>query len=78
MAGRCLNAAFRTAQKNVKEGKVFSPQNWVKNKSCLVDIQSAVDNRIGALEDTDEDILKQLKEGLNLPQTAFSDRWSAD
>lgn len=78
MAGRCLNAAFRTAQKNVKEGKVFSPQNWVKNKSCLVDIQSAVDNRIGALEDTDEDMLKQLKEGLNLPQTAFSDRWSAD
>lgn len=80
MAGRCLNNAFRLAQKNVKDGKVFSPQNWVKNKSCLIDIQSAIDNRIGALEDTDDGqvLLQQLKKGMKLPQTAFTDRWSAD
>ena len=80
MAGRCLYIAFRLAQKNVKDGKVFSPQNWVKNKSCLIDIQSAIDNRIGALEDTDDGqvLLQQLKKGMKLPQTAFTDRWSAD
>lgn len=81
MAGQCFNMAFETASSEaVENGKIFSPQNWIKAKASLKDIRSAVKNQMGALKFTPsgKEIIDKLNKGLKMDTTDFENRWTAD
>lgn len=43
LAGNCLNMALETASSEVTDsGKIFVPQNWIKSKTSLKDLRTAV------------------------------------
>ena len=51
MAGRCLNMAFETVSlEDLDNGKIFSPQNWIKAKGSLKDLRTAVKTQLSALK----------------------------
>lgn len=81
MAGSCLNSALEAAANEPQPtNRVFSPQNWIKTKTCLAGIRAATRqyfNMLPALPGG-----KQLKEQLETPLTMetsdFEARWAAD
>jgi hypothetical protein len=43
MAGTCLNTALEAAANEpLPANRVFSPQNWIKTKTCLAGIRAAI------------------------------------
>ena len=81
MAGQCLNMAFETASSDaVDNGKIFSPQNWIKAKASLKDIKSAVKNQMSALRYTPggATVVEQINNGLKMDSSDFESRWTAD
>lgn len=81
MAGTCLNIAFENASADtVESGKIFSPQNWVKNKGCLKNIKDAVRTHLSTFKYTTEGkkMIDNMTKALKLDPTDFENRWSAD
>lgn len=81
MTGTCLNIAFENASADaVENGKIFSPQNWVKNKGCLKNIKDAVRSHLSTFKYTVEGkkIIDNMTKALKLETTDFENRWSAD
>ena len=81
MAGQCLNMAFETASSDaVDNGKIFSPQNWIKAKASLKDIKGAVKNQMSALRYTPGGaaVVEQINIGLKMDSSDFESRWTAD
>ena len=81
MAGKALNTGFESANaQTVTDGKVFSPQNWIKSKGSLTKIRDAVTPMLSALEMVDggKEVLTNLRNSLKMQSTDFSDRWTAD
>lgn len=82
MAGNCLNTAMETAKDNKEsnEGKLFVPQNWIKNNDSLKDIRSSVKQQFSALKSFPEMKNKyySLVEGLSMDKEDFESRWTAD
>lgn len=81
ICGTCLNMAFENASAEaVENNKIFSPQNWVKNKGSLRNIKDAVRMHKGALKYTTEGktLLEKMEKELKLDVTDFESRWSAD
>jgi RNA polymerase-interacting CarD/CdnL/TRCF family regulator len=81
MAGRCLNAAFETASAETSEnGKIFSPQNWIKAKGSLKDIRLAVKNILGSWQflPGGKETMEKINNGLKMDTTDFENRWTAD
>ena len=81
MAGTCLNIAFENASADtVESGKIFSPQNWVKNKGCLKNIKDAVRTHLNTFKYTSEGkkIIDNMTKVLKLEPADFENRWSAD
>lgn len=81
MAGTCLNIAFENASADtVESGKIFSPQNWVKNKGCLKNIKDAVRTHLSTFKYTSEGkkIIDNMTKALKLDPADFENRWSAD
>lgn len=77
MAASCLNVAIEEAvSEQSTSGKIFSPQNWVKTKSCLSKIKTSVRTQIQMLPNFPGG--KELKESLILPSEIFEYRWEAD
>lgn len=77
MAASCLNVAIEEAvSEQSTSGKIFSPQNWVKTKSCLSKIKTSVRTQIQMLPNFPGG--KELKETLILPAEVFEYRWEAD
>ena len=77
MAASCLNVAIeKSASEETSSGKIFSPQNWVKTKSCLSKIKTAVRTQIQMLHNFPGG--KELKDSLLLPKGVFEYRWEAD
>jgi len=77
MAASCLNVAIEeTASEQSTSGKIFSPQNWVKTKSCLSKIKTSVRTQIQMLPNFPGG--KELKESLIIPAESFEYRWEAD
>jgi hypothetical protein len=77
MAATCLNFALETAANETQPGsRVFSPQNWIKTKTCLSGISAAVRMQLMMLSNVPGG--KELKESLVLPPEAFEYRWAAD
>jgi hypothetical protein len=81
IAGVSLNMALEAAANEPQPAnRVFSPQNWVKTKSCLSGINGAIRNYSNMLPmmPGGADIKKKLTEATQLQPEDFEYRWSAD
>lgn len=83
MAGECLNTAFETASSEAADnGKIFSPQNWIKAKESLKNIRSIVKNRMSMMKSMGIPALaeqyKKINDGLKMKPDDFESRWTAD
>jgi hypothetical protein len=83
ISGICLNIALETAANEAQaqaQNKVFSPQNWVKAKSCLTAINAAIRNYFSMLPmmQGGQEIKKKLDSTLKLSSEDFEYRWAAD
>ncbi|MBA1143369.1 AIPR family protein [Mesorhizobium neociceri] len=81
IAGTCLNMALEAAANETQPAnRVFSPQNWVKSKTCLAGINGAVRNYLNMLKGFPggTEVKKRLDEATVLPLEAFEYRLSAD
>ena len=81
IAGNCLNMAMANASAEVTEnGKMFVPQNWIKSKTSLKDIRSAIRNYLTTLKmmPNGKQILDNLGIGLSMEKEDFEARWTAD
>ncbi len=76
LAAQSLNFALETAKGETPEGKVFSPQNWLKAKASLNGITQAAAMQMMMMGSMPGG--KALKDALTLPGTDFDSRWSAD
>jgi len=81
VAGISLNMALEAAANDPQPAnRVFSPQNWVKSKSCLAGINGALRNYFSMLPmmPGGAEIKKKLADGTTLKPEDFEYRWSAD
>jgi len=81
MAGSCLNSALEAAANEPQSGnRVFSPQNWIKTKSCLAGIRAAIRQYFNMLPSMPggRDIKTKLEGPMLLDSSTFEKRWSAD
>ncbi len=77
MAANSLNFALETAANEPQPAnRVFSPQNWIKTKSCLAGITTAVRMQLMMLSNVPGG--KELKDSLALSNEEFEYRWAAD
>lgn len=80
-AGRCLNTALRVASnRSLPNNTIFSPQNWIKSKQSLNDINTAIEQYLDMLPTMDggEQQFEKLKNGLTIGQEQFEYRLQAD
>ena len=81
ISGLSLNMALEAAANEVQpQNRVFSPQNWIKAKTCLAGINFAIRNYFQMLPmiPGGQQVSQKLKEGLILGQEDFEYRWAAD
>ena len=81
ISGLSLNMALEAAANEIQpQNRVFSPQNWIKAKTCLAGINFAIRNYFQMLPmiPGGEQVSQKLKEGLILGQESFEYRWAAD
>lgn len=81
LTGQCLNMGFEIAIDDANQNnKVFSPQNWTKNKGSLRDIRSAVKQYLmsARMMPGGKEIIEKLNNGLQMTKENFEPRWSAD
>ena len=80
-AGTCLNSALESAANETQpSNRVFSPQNWIKTKTCLAGIRAAVGHYfimlpgIPNMRELHQKFLTEMK----MQNDQFEDRWAAD
>ena len=81
ISGLSLNMALEAAANEVQPmNRVFSPQHWIKAKTCLAGINFAIRNYFQMLPmmPGGQEVSKKLKDGLVLGQEEFEYRWAAD
>ena len=81
ISGRSVNMALEAAANEVQpQGKIFSPHNWIKAKTCLAGINFAIHNYFSMLPmlPGGQELSKRLKETLSLRNEDFEYRWEAD
>lgn len=81
MAGTCLNSALEAAANEPQpNNKVFSPQNWIKTKTCLAGIRAAIRQYLNMLPlmPGGKELSQKFKTALKLDSSEFEARWSAD
>lgn len=81
IAGSCLNSALEAAANEPQPlNRVFSPQNWIKTKSCLAGIRAATRQYFNMLPTMPggRDLNAKLKEALQIDNEHFEARWAAD
>ena len=80
-AGTCLNSALEAAANEPQPAnRVFSPQNWIKTKTCLAGIRQAIGqyfNMLPAMPGAGE-LNQKLRTSLKMENEQFEDRWAAD
>lgn len=81
MAGTCLNTALEAAANEpLAANRVFSPQNWIKTKTCLAGIRAAIQayfNMLPAMPGGKE-LSQKLRSALTMEPGQFEARWAAD
>ena len=81
ISGRSVNMALEAAAGEVQpQGKIFSPNNWIKTKTSLTGINFAIHNYFSILPmiPGGQELNKKLKETLALGNEDFEYRWEAD
>ena len=81
MAGTCLNSALEGAANDPQpSNRVFSPQNWIKTTGCLTGIRLAINSYFTMLPSLPEGrtVYQNIRAGLKMESTQFSERWAAD
>lgn len=81
MAGSCLNSALEAAANEPQPvNRVFSPQNWIKTKTCLAGIRAAIRQYFTMLPSMPggKEMKAKLEAPMNLDASTFEARWSAD
>lgn len=81
ISGLSLNMALEAAANEVQpQNRVFSPQNWIKAKTCLAGINFAIRNYFQMLPmmPGGQQVSQKLKEGMVLGQEDFEYRLAAD
>ena len=81
MAGSCLNTALEAAANEPQQGnRVFSPQNWIKTKTCLARIRAAIQAYFSMLPSLPggKELSQQLKAAPVMESDEFESRWAAD
>lgn len=81
IAASCLNTALTAAANEPQpENRVFSPQNWIKAKTCLSSINAAINQYFMMLPTMPggQEISQKLRQSLTLPNEVFEYRWAAD
>jgi hypothetical protein len=81
MAGSCLNSALEAAANEPQPAnRVFSPQNWIKTKTCLAGIRAAIRQYFTMLPSMPggKEMKANLEAPMNLDASTFEARWSAD
>jgi hypothetical protein len=81
VAGISLNMALEAAaNESQPANRVFSPQNWIKSKTCLAGINGALRNYFSMLPmmPGGAEIKKTLAAATMLKSDDFEPRWSAD
>jgi len=81
VAGACLNTALEAAANEPQPAnRVFSPQNWIKTKTCLSGIRAAIRQYFNMLPSMPggRDLSQQYKNALQISPKYFEERWSAD
>ena len=60
--------------------RVFSPQNWIKTKTCLAGIRAAIQQYFSMLPSMPggKDLNQKLKAALAMDADQFEARWAAD
>ena len=80
-AGSCLNMALETASSEATDsGKMFVPQNWIKSKTSLKDLRTAIKQYLASLKmmPGGKQVLSQLNTNLEMNKEDFDSRWTAD
>ena len=81
MAGSCLNSALEAAANEPQVGnRVFSPQNWIKTKTCLAGIRAAIRQYFNMLPTMPggRELKKAMEQPLKMENADFEARWAAD
>lgn len=81
IAGSCLNSALEAAANEpLPQNRVFSPQNWIKTKTCLAGIRAAIRQYFNMLPTmpNGRDLNQTLRTGLQMDTDEFEARWTAD
>lgn len=81
IAGSCLNTALEAAANEpLPPNRVFSPQNWIKTKTCLAGIRAAIRQYFNMLPTmpNGKTLNQTLRAGLKMEPTEFEARWTAD
>jgi AIPR protein len=81
MAGTCLNTALEAAANEPQpSNRVFSPQNWIKTKTCLAGIRQAMQSYFNMLPAMPggKELSQKLKSALAMDASQFEARWAAD
>ncbi len=79
--GRCLNTAMRVASnRSLPNNAIFSPQNWIKSKQSLNDINAAIEQYIDMLPTMEggEQQYEKLKTTITIGQEQFEYRLQAE
>ncbi len=80
-AGACLNTALiSAADEQQQPNRVFSPQNWIKTKTCLAGLRQAVSAYFAMLPGLPggREAHQAYRESLKMENDQFEDRWAAD
>lgn len=81
IAGTCLNSALEAAANEPQpQNRVFSPQNWIKTKSCLAGIRAAIRQYFAMLPTmpNGKEMNQQIKNAMVMESSTFETRWTAD
>ena len=81
ISGICLNSALEAAANEPQPpNRVFSPQNWIKTKTCLASIRAAIRQYFAMLPamPSGKETSQHIKNSLSLEPADFEARWAAD
>lgn len=81
LTGDCLNKALENASEVAMENnKIFVPQNWIKSKTSLKDIKSAIKYYLSMLKmiSGGKELQEKLSTSLAMDKEDFQSRWTAD
>lgn len=81
IAGSCLNSALEAAANEpLPSNRVFSPQNWIKTKTCLAGIRMAINQYFSMLPTIPggKDLSQRLKLEMKMETKEYEARWAAD